>query len=388
MTEAPPRPNVATLASAGKLALAAPVLTGAGRLADSIALPAGALLHAGPAYRALEEIPRCVLNAAAAAAMAEGWAADLAEGRAAVAAGEIALAPAQNHGLVVPLAFVAGPSTAILTVACRETGAVGRAPLNDGPPKDAARFGAPTADTATRLRMLAEVAAPALNRALLAKPIVLNGIAAAALRQGDELHASVRAANTLLLERLAPMISDADVQAYLASAGQFFLNVWMAAALAMLNAGAGVAGSSLLAGAGANGVRTGVRLASAPAVWLEQSAAAPRGPRLSDDLAAVAVSPSVGDSAVIEAAGFGALAARHAPAVEAAFAPYQPARSSQDDLGVAPHPAFADLNLNVGVDRARLGPATPMPAHFAMLDAAGEIGLVGRGRLDFWSAPE
>ncbi len=388
MTETRPTPSPATLASARLLAATAPILAGAGRLAESLSVPPKTLLHAGPAYWSRIDIPRSVINAAAAAAMAEGWAADLDEGRRGVLDGDFTLAPAQSHGLVVPLAFVAGPSTAILTVVCRETGALGRAPLNDGPPAGAARFGAPTQATAARLRMLAEVAAPALDRAFRSAPIALAPIAAAALRQGDELHASVAAANAQLSDILAPLLTDDAVAAYLASAGQFFLNVWMAAAMAMLNAGAGIPGSTLLIGAGANGVRTGVRLASAPEVWLEQGAARPDGPRLNEALAGVALCPAVGDSAVIEAAGFGALAARFAPAVQAAFAPFQPAAPAGTDLGIASHPAFADLGLKVGVDRAGLRPGAPLPAHFAMLDAAGEVGLVGRGRLDFWAAPD
>ncbi|MEQ9120946.1 MAG: hypothetical protein RIM80_00045, partial [Alphaproteobacteria bacterium] len=99
-------------------------------------------------------------------------------------------------------------------------------------------------------------------------------------------------------------------------------------------------------------------------------------------LAGLAAAAAVGDSAVIEAAGFGALAARFAPAVREAFQPFCPAAyRSEGSLAAADHPAFAELGLRLGVDAARIGPETPLPAHFAMLDAEGRTGLIGRGAL-------
>jgi len=371
-----------TETSAARLAGTAPALTGAGRLDGAIGMPPRTLLHAGPPYRAPGEAPAVVRNAAAAAAVAEGWASDLDAGRGMVAAGEIALAPAQDHGLVVPLAFVAGPSTAVMTVRCARTGATGRAPVNDGPPAGSTRFGAPDGAAAGRLSWLSAAAAPALNAVLADAPIDLLPIAAAALAAGDELHASVGAGNALLIDRLGSRLGPGEVRTYVEGAQQFFLNVWMAAAACMLAAGAGVSGSALMAGAGANGVRVGLRLAGAPGRWIERRAAAPAGPPLAPALAGMTAAPAVGDSAVIEAAGFGALAARFAPAVREAFVPFCPAAYRADGaLAVADHPAFAELGLRLGVDAARLGPERPLPAHFAMLDAAGTAGLIGRGAL-------
>ncbi len=376
-------PTAETMAAARRMATTAPTLVAAGLLCESLAVPDRTLFHAGPPYSSAAEAPVCVVNAAAAVAVAEGWASSLPEARDAVRGGPVRLSPAQSIGLVVPLAFVAGPSTAILTVECRVTGASGHAPLNDGPPDVATRFGAPTDAAVSHLRMLSERGAPALDRALKANPIPLAHIAATALRQGDELHASVAAANALLLEALFPAVFDAEVEAYLASAGQFFLNAWMAASLTMLNAGADAPGSTLVCGAGANGVRAGLRVSADRTSWLEQSAARPNGPRFSDDLITVDTAPAIGDSAVIEAAGFGARTVRFAPAVREAFAPFRDALPTDSASGLAAHPAFAELK--VGTDFAALGPDAPMPAHFAMLDAAGEHGLIGRGTLDFWS---
>ncbi len=371
-----------TLDAAERLAAAEPMLVGAGRLDAEIALPPRTLLHAGPPYRSLDEIPAVVRNAAAAAAVAEGWAQDLAGGSACIASGDIALAPAQDHGLVVPLAFVAGPGTGIITAACPITNAVGRAPINDGPPLGATRFGAPNEDAVARLIWLGGVAAPALDRALKADPIAMLPIAADALAAGDELHAAVGNGNAILQSRLTPALKHEDpaVAAYVAEAAQFFLNAWMASVACMLSAAAGIDDADLLVRAGANGVRVGFSISGAPEIWLEAPAGAPAGPPISAGVEHRRAAAAVGDSAVIEAAGFGALAAACAPDIVAAFRPYAPTIYARlVDLTVARHPVFSDLGLKVGVDAARISTDAVLPAHFAMLDATGTAGLIGRG---------
>lgn len=371
-----------TIASAARLASTIPMLVGAGRLDAHISLSSHTLLHAGPPYRPGEDVPQVVRNAAAAAAVAEGWARNLEDGHAALAAGDIVLAPAQDHGLVVPLAFVAGPSTGILIIECPNTGAIGRAPINDGPPAGAARFGAPDADAADRLKWLGDVMAPALDLALKAAPIAMTPIAARALKAGDDLHAGVSNGNAALQAALAPALAGAntDVAEYLKSAQQFFLNTWMASAACMLSAATRLRGSRLLVRAGANGLRAGFSIASEPDRWIERPAQAPVGPSISPDVATSPAARAVGDSAVIEAAGFGALASHCAPDIVQAFRPFLPKiYERRSSLTVAEAPNLGELKLKVGVDAGRVTPESPLPGHFAILDAAGVQGLIGRG---------
>ena len=91
------------------------------------------------------EIPEPLLAVAAAAAAREGWQDGQASARAAVFAGEIALLPAQDFGVVTPLAFVVGAGASCLKAEDGAGLAPARiAPLNDGPAAVAFRFGGMT----------------------------------------------------------------------------------------------------------------------------------------------------------------------------------------------------------------------------------------------------
>lgn len=374
----------ATARSARKVASVLPALSGAGPFADmlpaAVRLPPKTLFHAGPPFDANSPIPAPVLRSAAVAAVVEGWAATPEEGAAAIRAGGIALAPAQDNGLVVPLAFVAGPSTGVLRVTDAAGGGAALAAINDGPPDGALRFGAPDAGTAARLMRLNDTVAGALDAALRDDPVPLIPIAAEALRAGDELHGQVAASSAAILGILARRLALGPAADQVAAAGQFFLNAWMAACALMLQAGAGVAGSRLVCAAGGNGRGFGVRLAGAPDRWIVRPAAVPEGPRLSPALADVAALSAIGDSAVIDACGFGAQALGFAPGLRAAFGDAAPAgvTAAPASLLRAVHDGFGALGIRVGLDLDRIGDA-PFCADLAMIDAAGEHGLIGRG---------
>jgi hypothetical protein len=373
----------ATARSARQVAAVVPVLTGAGRFAamcGGAALPARTLFHAGPPFADRTEIPAPILNSAAVAAVVEGWARDVAQGKAAVASGDIALAPAQDHGVVVPLAFVAGPSTGVLLVSDGAGTGSALAAINDGPPDGALRFGAPNAKALDRAKRLGDVVAPALDRALRSDPVPLAPIAADALRQGDELHGQVAASSTAILRILEPRLGGDPAAADVTAANQFFLNVWMAACALMLKAGAGVPGSRLICAAGGNGRRLGLKLAGDPDRWMTREAAISQGPRLSPALAAAPPLPAVGDSVVIDACGFGAQALGFAPALRAAFGDAVPpgVERAPAELLCAISPVFGDLGIRVGLDLDKVG-RTPFCANLAIVDRDGAHGLLGRG---------
>ena len=375
----------ATAQSAGKLASVEPVLSGAGRLSDMLPagqhLPPRTLFHAGPPYSTeASRIPAPVRRSAAVAAVVEGWAASPEEGLAAIAAGDILLAPAQDNRLVVPLAFVAGPSTGVLRVSDASGAGSALAAINDGPPAGALRFGAPNGETAARLRRLNGDVAGALDAALRDDPVPLLPIAAAALKKGDELHGQVAASSVAILEILAKRLSAGPAAEQVAAANQFFLNVWMAACALMLKAGAGIAGSRLVCAAGGNGVDVGLKLAGDPDRWIVRAGVTPLGTRISPALETVAALPAVGDSVVIDACGFGAQALGFAPALREAFGAAVPAGVAEAParLLCAVHRGFGDLGIRVGLDIGRVG-VSPFCANLAMVDAAGEHGLIGRG---------
>ena len=122
------------------------------------------LLHCGPPI-GWDEVCDPLRRSMRAAAVAEGWAGDVATADRMLADGEIALEPANHHDTVVPMASAIGPSTPMLVV--QNPGDGDReplrafAPLNQGP-GETAWFGRDTDAAIERLRLLGDVAGPAV----------------------------------------------------------------------------------------------------------------------------------------------------------------------------------------------------------------------------------
>ncbi len=370
-----PLSNSATVESFERLKAVVPQFDRCVPAFETLALPDKTLLHAGPPLRA-GAVSAPLINSAAAAAVFEGWAKDDAEARAAIGADAIRLAPAQDYGVVTPLAFVVSPSMWLLRV----SDAAGKAsprytPINDGPPPAALRFGARQQGQDERLALIAR-AAPGLRDALQ-QPVAVLPVMRAGLDGGDDLHGRVSVANAALTVILAPRLTG-DAAAYVALANQFVLNVVMAACAVMIGAGAGVPDSRMVIAAGGNGADFGWQRANTPGVWRARHALAPVGPHF-PQAATRRFLPAIGDSAVIDACGFGAAALRHAPEMMAALKGHVPDGYFTEAASapfIGPHPAFPP-DLKFGLD---LGRETPLRGvMLAALDADGEAGLAGRG---------
>lgn len=335
------------------------------------------LLHAGPPFAGVDEITAPILNAAVAAAMHEGWADGRDSFLAGLAAGEFALAPAQDHGVVTPLAFVVGPSMyALEVVDAASPGRAGVSPLNDGPMPHALRLGAGRPEGLAIVRALTDGIGAALA-AHLRGPVPLLPVLADALAAGDDLHGRVSAAQTHVRGFFGDDLPG-DAADYLVSANQFVLNVIMAACAVMLSAGAGVAGSSMLVAAGGNGREMGWKVSAEPDVWQVRPALAPVGPRFPGRENAAAL-PAIGDSAVIDATGFGAACLRFAPELAGALEGHIDPRYFSEgahDAYLGPHPALP-AGVRVGLDLAR--PCGVLGIMLGIVEASGADGLIGRG---------
>jgi len=368
-------PNSATAASYERLLAARPQLDRCAPLGDIAAVPNRTLLHAGPPLQA-GAIPPPLLNSAIAAARFEGWARDETQAHDAILHGDVRLAPAQDYAVVTPLAFIVSPSMWVVGVSdAARKDLVRYAPLNDGPPPAALRFGDRHADQAGRLALLAKCG-PAFDRAVR-EPIELLPLMRAGLDGGDDLHGRVIAANAALTAILMPRLTGAAAD-YLGLANQFVLNLIMAACAVMIGAGAGIADSRMVIAAGGNGADFGWQLAGAPGRWAARPAHPPVGPSF-PQAAGRRFLPAIGDSAVIDVCGFGAAALRHAPELVDALRGHVPEAfftpaASVGFLGA--HPAFPP-DLRLGLDIDAVGPGHGIM--LAALDADGEIGLAGRG---------
>ncbi|WP_022963471.1 oxalurate catabolism protein HpxZ [Halopseudomonas pelagia] len=346
--------------------------------AQAVGLGSHCLLHAGPPFADRSQPSAPILASAALCCVYEGWAADIGSARAMILDGRVALHPAQEYDVVTPLAAVVSPTTFLVEISDLNTDSHcwSLLPSGAGPQ---IRFG--TADLAIleRLRFRDQELARALQPWLQGRSIELIALAQAGLRAGDDLHAQTAGATAALLQQLLEGQAPQVVTEVVETAPLFFLTLWMAACHLMLKATVGAGAPSLVIGLAGNGQEVGVRLSGAPEKWLTRAARRPDGPRLKE-LDALAA-PMLGDSGVIDAAGFGVQAWGHAQGVRELMLPWLPEGwASESGCMVGQHPAFTEFSLRTGLDAGLAQQqATPPMVALAMLDSTAEHGLLGRG---------
>ena len=297
-----------------------PILSGVRSAAEVVpALTGRTLLHAGPSI-GLADTCDPLRRSMRAAVVAEGWAADVDAADALLAAGGIDLQPANEHGVVVPMATVMGPTTPVWVVDMEAGGTTAYAPLGQGS-GDVAWFGKDSPGAVERLVFLREAVAPVLIAALAdSGPVDVLSFAAQAVAMGDDVHVRTQAATNLLLKHLLPSLVGGEhprrveVARYLSANHLLFLTLAMAAARSLTSWASQVEGSSVVTTMARNGTQFGTKLSGhdhwflAPAPMVGNALYHPgKGP---DDSA-----PDIGDSAVLELVGLGGAAAAGSPAV-------------------------------------------------------------------------
>ncbi len=336
------------------------------------------LFHAGPPFANISKIPEPMRNSIAAAALHEGWIEDKQDLDYALRSSAIRLQAAQDIGLVTPLAFVVGPSAYCLEVYdAASPGNRKFSPLNDGPMPDALRFGT-CRDGGRRLltKLTDEIGPEYAERARVGTPLL--PLIDYGLENGDDLHGHVAATQSKIITLFDDGLSD-DATTYMEDANQFVLNVIMATSALMIGGGAGLADSQLVVAAGGNGVDFGYKLASSPDEWIVKPANPPIGPKFPGHDGSVAL-PAVGDSAVVDALGFGAACLRLCPTLESAFGSYispEFLKESAHNSYVGPHPSITNQTVNVGLDMA--ASKSCLGITLGMVGADGTQGLIGRG---------
>lgn len=317
------------------------------------------LLHAGPPFEG--EMPLAVRNACVQALLFEGLARDERQARAMLSSGAVELQPAQDHGVVTPLAQVVSASMPLAVVG--DDRSVAWAPLVEGPPP-ALRFGTEVPEARSRLSAIAALGLERLGPLLRASPVALAPIVARALAEGDECHARTGAANAALLDVVAGL-PDADRAALQASPG-FVLTLLMAAACWRLRRG-----RQGLAAVGGNGVAFGLRL-HGDARWHRHPATPPVGTRMPGHADTEALG-AIGDSAVIDFCGLGGQALAAAPALRDEWRAVLP-----DALAVRRAAVIDPATGLVDVQRIATSGVPPL-VDLAILDGHGVHGLIGRG---------
>lgn len=382
-----------TVAAGGQSGLDAlpavrPQWTSLGRAAKLLALDGRWLLHAGPPLADPLSPPAPLLSSAVLACLYEGWAQTEAQAESLVRSGEVRLEPAQDHRCVTPLAALVTPSTTLIVVEDRDRLAPpAYAPLGATGGPDL-RFGTRDPAILERLALRDGEYAETLAAALT-EPVDLISIAADAIASGDDLHNRTTAATQILYARLAERYGDGRMRqrverllSGLAATPLYFLTFWMAAAKLILTSAEQREPHTLVTRMGANGEVFGISLAGRPDAWITMPATAPEGAYLPGVEPTSQSLGAIGDSAVIDALGFGGQALHLAPEARAALQPFLPpgTDSISSILLAAEHPAFAKTGVRVGLDALRVvksgvGPVVTL----AMVERTGSRGQLGRG---------
>jgi hypothetical protein len=301
---------------------ASPVIEGIGLARECVpGMKEKSILHAGPPIT-WEHMCGPMQGAIIGALLYEGWATDVPRARAMAAGGEIDYAPCHHHSAVGPMSGIISPSMPVWIVRNASGGNTAFSNLNEGLGK-VLRFGANSPEVIDRLKWMGTVMAPVLQAGLkVLGPLELKPLMAQALHMGDEVHNRNAAASALLLKKLVPALlasgaPAADIAAvvgFIAGNDHFFLNLSMAACKAMLDAAAGVAGSSLVTAMCRNGVDFGIRTSGTGDAWFTAPAPVVNGLYFPGYSIADAA-PDLGDSAITETAGVGGFAMAAAPAI-------------------------------------------------------------------------
>jgi len=301
---------------------ARPALVGVARAGDALpGMDERTILHSGPP---IERARVCgpVAGALIGAVLYEGWAQDEDGARTLLDSDEVTIAPCHHHAAVGPMAGIVSPSMPVWVVRDEESGATAYSNFNEGLGK-VLRFGANGAEVIERLRWIERVLGPSMARILeRIGGVDLKPLVAQALHMGDEVHNRNAAATSLLFRRLAPAglragLDPDDLAAvfdFVTGNDHFFLNVSMAACKSMLDAAAGVEGSSMVTAMARNGVAFGIRLSGCGDRWFTADAPVVDGLYFAGYSCADAA-PDLGDSSITETAGLGGFAMAAAPAI-------------------------------------------------------------------------
>ncbi|QWF20037.1 DUF1116 domain-containing protein [Nocardioides sp. LMS-CY] len=274
-------------------------------------------LHSGPPIDLYRPLPAPLVGAVAAGLLFEGAATTAEEAVAMTRDGRVRLMPCQDTNVAGPLTGLVTPRTPMVVVE-RGDGRLFCSPMHEGD-DGGMRTGTYDVPTLERLRQVAEVVAPALNRAVLETPVPLRPVEmqVSALRRGDECHNRNVASTLGLVFALAPALARlpeaAAVFDYFTRTTQHFIAISAAVAKAVADSIECSGPAGLVTAVGMNGQDFGIRVSGLDG-WFRGPS--PVGPMVALGGADITTaSPGQGDSPIIETLGLGAFALSSAPAL-------------------------------------------------------------------------
>lgn len=280
------------------------------------------ILHAGPP---IEYSHMCdpMQGSCVGAVLFEGWADNEADARRLLESGEVKFMPCHSVHAVGPMGGITSGSMAVLKVVNKVDGTVAYCTMNEGIGK-VLRFGAYDQEVIDRLHWMADVLAPVLSAAVRSVEggLNINPMIAKAITMGDEFHQRNIAASLVFLKTVAPLITALDwdqkqkqeVIQFLADTDQFFLNIMMAAGKSMVDYARKYEHGCVVTTMARNGENFGIKIAGMGDEWFCAPVNTPQGLYFTG-FSAEDANADIGDSAITETVGVGAMAMIAAPGV-------------------------------------------------------------------------
>lgn len=280
------------------------------------------LLHAGPPIK-WDNMPEPMQGSCIGAVLFEEWADTEEEARNLLNEGKVKFIPCHHVQAVGPMGGITSGNMPVLVVENTTESNRAYCTLNEGIGK-VLRFGAYSEEVIERLRWMRDVLGPILGKALRTFPsgLAVNPMVAKAIAMGDEFHQRNIAASLIFLKEISPVIVKLDIEEnyksqvikFLADTDQFFLNIIMASAKAIMDGARKIQQGTIVTAMCRNGENFGIRIAGMGDEWFTAPVNTPQGLYFAGydgDMA----SPDMGDSAITETFGVGGMAMIAAPAV-------------------------------------------------------------------------
>lgn len=285
------------------------------------------ILHAGPPIK-FENMTGPMIGSMVGAMIFEGWADSHEDAMKQLENGEVEFMPCHHVRAVGPMGGITTKNFPLVHVINKadndEVPARGVCTMNEGI-GEVLRFGANSEEVITRLEWMRDVLGPVLGKAVRSfeDGINLNVIMARAIGMGDEFHQRNIAASLVFMKEVTPAIialedvSDKDkkdVIQFLADTDQFFLNIAMAIGKAIVDYARKIKKGTIVTTLARNGENFGVRMAQTGDDWYTAPVNNPIGLYFTGYTAEDG-NPDIGDSAITETIGVGAMAMIAAPGV-------------------------------------------------------------------------
>ncbi len=280
------------------------------------------LLHAGPPIK-WDNMPEPMQGSCVGAVLFEEWADTEEEARNLLNEGKVKFIPCHHVQAVGPMGGITSGNMPVLVVENTTEGNRAYCTLNEGIGK-VLRFGAYSEEVIERLRWMRDVLGPILGKALRTFPsgLAVNPMVAKAIAMGDEFHQRNIAASLIFLKEISPVIVKLDIEEnyknqvikFLADTDQFFLNIIMASAKAIMDGARTIQQGTIVTAMCRNGENFGIRIAGMGDEWFTAPVNTPQGLYFAGYDGEMA-SPDMGDSAITETFGVGGMAMIAAPAV-------------------------------------------------------------------------